>query len=115
MGWSWEIDTETAGLSALLAADAAAFLSGVNPSLFTIRTFRSKGTAEAEATKGDILAGIAIGSTLALVAGVGGSAVTESWWPLVATVISLLVLDSAYLWALASPHDLYRSIATQRR
>ena len=113
MAWSFRLDSEVAGIAALVAADAAAFLSGVNPSLFTIRTFRSLGSGEAAETSRDIRMGMAIGTALALVAGLGGSAVTRSWWPLLATIATLVVLCGAYELALQHPHNRHRSIADQ--
>lgn len=102
--WSWRMDGEVAGISALVAADAAAFLSGVNPSLFTIRQFSTaKPGIDAAETHDDIVRGMVIGSSLAMLAAVGGSAVTGSWWPVAATLFTLVILDAAYLWALANP------------
>ncbi len=115
MGWDFRIDSEVAGIAALVAADAAAFLSGVNPSLFTIRTFRSLGSGEAADTAKDIRMGMLIGSALALMAGLGGSAVTRSWWPLLATVATLIVLCGAYELALQFPHNRRGSIADQQQ
>ena len=90
------------GLSALAAGDAAAFLSGMNPSLFTIRTFRTD-WASNDQTKNDIRVGTAIGNVLAFMVGFGASAVSESWWPLAMTVAVMLILDCAYEWALRVP------------
>lgn len=98
------MDGEVAGISALVAADAAAFLSGVNPSLFTIRRFAGEWASQDD-TRDDIMRGMVIGSALALLAAFGGSAVTRSWWPIAATVFTLVVLDGAYLWALDNPRQ----------
>jgi hypothetical protein len=98
------MDSEVAGISALVAADAAAFLSGVNPSMFTIRQFStSKPGVDSAETAGDIRRGMVIGSALALTAAFGGSAVTRSWWPVAATVFTLLILCLSYEWALRNP------------
>lgn len=95
------MDSEVAGISALVAADAAAFLSAFNPSLFTIRAFsNSWGGNE---TKGDIYRGIALGAALTLITGFGGSAVTRSWWPLLSAVLVLGFIALAYQWALSNP------------
>jgi len=109
---TWAIDAETAGVTALCVGDAFAAWSACNPSIFTVRTFRTSGGVEAENTKRDIHTGSAIGSGLALVVGAGGSLVTASWWPLAGTIVMLGVLWLVYGWALENPHDLRRSIAT---
>lgn len=97
---TWKLDPETMGLAALAAGDAAAFLSGVNPSLFTIRTFHGQwGTAE------DIRRGMILGSTLALMVGFGATLVSESWWPFVLTIAATAVLDCAYEWAIRNPRN----------
>jgi len=100
-GWSWRVDGEVAGISALVAADAAAYLSAFNPSIFTIRSFaNSWGGTE---TRGDIRRGVALGAVLTFVTGFGGSAVTRSWWPLLAAVVTLGFIALTYEWALANP------------
>src|SRR5690348_6385195 len=99
--WDWRMDSEIAGISALVAADAAAYLSAFNPSIFTIRSFaNSWGGNE---TKGDIRRGVALGAVLTLITGLGGSAVTRSYWPLLAAVVTLGFIAVTYEWALANP------------
>lgn len=110
---SWHMDADTAGVAALVAADAAAFLSGVNPSLFTMRAFRSEGGEKAETTKTDIRIGSAIGGLLAIIVGIGATLITKSWWPLVVTVLVLAVMIGSYEWAIANPHNRGGDIATQ--
>lgn len=81
-------------------------LSAFNPSFFTMRAFVSSGDSEkARRSAGDIRVGSAIGSSLALIVGAGGSLVTGSWWPLVITVLVLGVSIAAYEYALRNPHD----------
>lgn len=109
---NWNINPETMGLAMLAAGDAAAMLSGVNPSLFTIRAFRRNG-AHSERTARDIHTGMVIGSTLALAVGYGASLVTNSFWPLAVTLATLAILDGAYEWALRNPAGLHDSIAAQ--
>ena len=110
---SWRLDAEVAGLAMLAAGDAASMLSGVNPSLFTIRTFRSAGTAQAAFTQQDIRMGMGLGSALALVVGFGATLASKSWWPTLVTLITLAVLDGAYEAALRNPHNTHKSIADQ--
>ena len=101
MAWDFRIDSEIAGISALVAADAAAYLSAFNPSLFTIRSFGSSwGGAE---TAGDIHRGLILGAALTLITGFGGSAVTRSWWPFLSAIAVLGFIALAYEWALANP------------
>lgn len=98
------MDGEVAGISALVAADAAAFMSAFCPSLFTIRAFRSTGnTLVAEETAADLYRGMVLGAALTLITGFGGSAVTQSYWPLTSAVVTLLVLCAAYQWAISNP------------
>lgn len=99
---NWRLSPEIAGITALVAADAASFLSGLNPSIFTIRAF-AKSWAQADETRADILRGMAIGSALAIAVGIGGSLVTRSYWPLFGTLVTLSVLDATYAWAIANP------------
>lgn len=101
-GVSWKMNPETMGLAALAAGDAAAFLSGVNPSLFTIRTFAGDWTSSNN-TANDIRTGMIIGNALALLVGFGATLVSQSWWPLVVTIACAAVLDGAYEWALRTP------------
>lgn len=101
-GISWSLDVQTMGLAVLAAGDSAAFLSGVNPSLFTIRTFRGD-WASKEGTAADIRRGMAIGNSLALMVGAGATAVSKSWWPLVLTALVAGALSLAYEWAIRCP------------
>lgn len=100
------------GLAMLAVGDAAAMLSGVNPSIFTIRTFRST-KRHADETATDIRYGMALGSGLALIVGFGATLVSKSWWPLFVTMLALVVLDGAYEMALRAPHGHYGSMAEQ--
>lgn len=85
-----------------MAADAAAYMSAFNPSLFTIRQFGGS-WASGQETAADIHKGMLLGTALTLVTGFGGSAVSKSWVPLVAAVAVLIVLIAAYQWALMNP------------
>lgn len=99
---TYRVDAEIMALSVLAAGDAAAFLSGVNPSLFTIRTF-SGDWAGTDETAGDIRKGMILGNALALAVGGAATVVSESWWPLIFTMGAAIVLDMAYEWALRCP------------
>ncbi len=101
-GIDWKVDSEILGLAVLSAGDAAAFLSGVNPSLFTIRTFRTD-WASGSQTANDIHIGMMIGNALALSVGFAATLVTSSWWPFMFAVACAGALDIAYEWALRSP------------
>lgn len=115
MKLSWAITPEIMGVAALCAGDVAAFQSAANPSIFTMRTFRSDQVSamEQDNTKNDILLGSAIGAGLALVTGAGGTAVTKSYWPFAATLIALVVLVGVNLWAIENPHNMRKNIADQ--
>jgi hypothetical protein len=98
------MDSEIAGISALVAADAAAYMSAFNPSIFTIRTFRqAKLGASADETAADIRRGMVLGGILTVVTGFGGSAVTTSWWPFLTAMLTLAFLVAAYEWAIRNP------------
>ncbi len=99
--YSWKLTGETMGLAALVAGDSAAFLSGVNPSHFTIRTFRSD-WARPEQTAKEIHIGMAIGNALSLMVGIGATMVSGSWWPFALSLITSVALDASYEWALRS-------------
>lgn len=113
MSVSWRIDAEVMGVAALVAGDAAAFLAGANPSFFTVRTFRSQGGPDAENTARDIRIGMALGTALTVLVAAGGTAVTGSWWPLVAGLAAAAALDGMYEYALRNPHNRRRNIADQ--
>jgi hypothetical protein len=89
---------EVIGLALLVAADAAGFLSGMLPSLFTIQKFNAGDEARAS-----IYRGMIIGNALTLVVGAGASMASSSGLPFAAAVATLVVLDAAYLHALNTP------------
>ena len=96
---TWKLDAETMGLAALTAGDSAAFLSGMNPSIFTIRKFQGDWSSDTE-TKNDIHTGMLIANALAVLVGFGATVVASSWWPVVMTIGVTIILDLAYEWAL---------------
>lgn len=104
MKLTWKIDAESMGLAVLSAGDSAAFLSGMNPSIFTIRHFNGDWSSTGDTTK-DIRMGMVIANILALLVGWGATLVTESWWPLTMTVAVTAILDASYEWALRTPHN----------
>lgn len=101
MRLTWALNGESMGLAALAAGDSAAFLSGMNPSIFTIRS--KFGQSGGDDTAKDIHIGMVIANTLSLVVAWGASAVSGSWWPLAITAAATVVLDLAYEWALRCP------------
>lgn len=102
MKLSWSLDAESMGLAVLAAGDSAAFLSGMNPSIFTIRHFQSE-WSDGQTTS-DIRTGMVIANVLAMTVGWGSSVITKSWWPIFMTAVVTLVLDASYEWALRNPH-----------
>lgn len=113
---TWRADAEVWGVALLCAADVAAFLSAANPSIFTVRTFRSSKVSQTEQdnTRGDIRLGMAVGTGMSLIAGIGGTAVTGSWLPLAGTIGALIMYCGLYEWALQHPHDQRGNIAAQQ-
>jgi hypothetical protein len=99
------MNPDIAGISALVAGDAASFLSALNPSIFTIRTFSGQ-WASGDDTKQDIWRGILIGSALAMLVGFGGSSITRSYWPVVSVTIMLFIISAAYVWSLNNPRGI---------
>lgn len=104
MNFSWKLNSEIIGITALVVGDAAAFWSANNPSVFTVRAFRRKGGKEAEQTKRDIRLGGLAGSGLALIVGFGGSLVTQSWWPIAGAAGILAFEWVLWEWAIRNPH-----------
>lgn len=110
--FNWDLDTETMGLCALVVGDVFSTLAGVNPSVFTIRTFRGVGD-HAEPTRNDIHIGMVFGSVVSLMVAYGASLVTGSWWPLAIGAAAVVAADGMYEWALRNPHNLHDNIADQ--
>lgn len=111
--WTWKADAASFGIAALVAGDAAAFMSGFCPSVFTVRTFRSDKVAAAEQdnTAGDIRRGMILATALALIVAYGGAEVSGSYWPLIAGAGAMGVFWIVYEWALANPHNVRGTIA----
>jgi hypothetical protein len=103
MNLDWALNGESMGLAALAAGDSAAFLSGMNPSIFTIRS--QFGQSGGDDTAKDIHIGMIIANALAITVGFGASAVSGSWWPVTITVGVTIILDIAYEWALRCPRE----------
>lgn len=101
MSIGWSVNDKTINITALCVADAAAMLGAFNPNIFSIRIF---GSADAD-TAQSVHIGMGLGSFIALSVGLGGTLVSGSWWPLVATLLALGVLCGAYEWALQNPHS----------
>jgi hypothetical protein len=112
MKLTWDLDTETMGVVALVVGDVFSTLAGVNPSVFTIRTFRGV-TSHAEMTAQDIHIGMVFGSAVALAVALGGTLVTRSWWPFAVGVGAVALADGIYEWALRNPHNLHSTMADQ--
>jgi len=103
MAWGWQLNAEAFGVTALVMGDAAAFWSANNPSVMTVRAFRRKDGEEADATARDIRLGGAVASGWIVLVGVGGSAVTKSWWPLVGALAAGAVQWVVWEWAIRNP------------
>lgn len=111
-GITWRMDVETAGLAALVVGDVFSTLAGVNPSVFTIRAFRSD-YAHADKTAGDIHIGMVFGSVVSMVVALGATLVARSWWPVAIGAGAVTAADLMYEWAVRNPHNLHGSIADQ--
>lgn len=115
--WSLEpitsLDGESMGVVALCMGDAAAFFSAYNPSIMTAGAFRRKGGSEAENSKRDLYRGAAVGTTLAILVAAGGSAVTESWWPVAGTLFVVGVQWALLVYTVQNPWGETGSIASQ--
>lgn len=110
---SWKVSPEVVGLSALVAGDVAAFASGANPSIFTVRTFRKDSGPDAEHTREDIYIGMFVFSALGLIVGAGAGLLAGSWWPIVTALLFIALFVVMYRWALANPHNRRSTIADQ--
>lgn len=109
---TWDIDSESMGVTALCVADAAGMLAAFCPSMFTIRTFGG-GVVEGANTAESIHIGMVLGSAISILVALGGTLVTQSWWPLAGTIIGLIFLCGAYEWALRNPHNQHKGMKDQ--
>ena len=114
MNLTWKMSPEIFGVMALCMGDAAAFWSANNPSVMTVRTFRRKGGKEAYHTARDIRLGGSIATAWMLLVGIGGSAVTRSWWPIAGTAAAAVVQWAVWEWAIANPHGITGDMAQQQ-
>lgn len=103
MNLKWQWTPALGGITLLTMGDAAAFMSAFNPSIFTIRTFRSD-SQQAGSTAQDIYIGIALAAGMSALVAIGAAMAAESWWPIVGTVAAEAVILAAYTWALQHPH-----------
>lgn len=87
------------GLALLAASEVPNFLAGMLPSLMTIRRFGAE-DADREALRQGELAG----SALALMVGLGATLVADSWLPVGATVVVLVIMLGMYEYAIRNPH-----------
>ncbi len=90
------LNAQTLGVTALIAGNAASFLAITTPSTFDIR--RTPATTDRNR---DVWQGVAIGAGLSLATAIGGTLVTGSPWPVIATVAVLAVFGGAYARALS--------------
>jgi hypothetical protein len=97
-------DAEVWGLTLLAASEVPNFLAGMAPSLFTLQHFTDKSSADARAARESMHRAYVVGGGLSLAVGAGASLVSDSWYPLVACAIVLVVLIIQYEWALENPH-----------
>lgn len=96
---------EVWGLTLLAASEVPNFLAGMAPSLFTLQHFTDKSSADAKAARDSMHRAYVVGGGLSLAVGAGASLVSDSWYPLAACAIVLVVLIVQYEWALDNPHD----------
>jgi len=83
--------------SALVAVEAAHAYSAFLPSVFTIRRLAVPQGAEKDLRLGYIPASI-----FALVLGVLSSLILKTWWPLLASILTIVFMIAAYEWAIHS-------------
>lgn len=113
-GWTTAMpDAEQMGVIALSMGDAAAFFSAYNPSIMTAGAFRRKGGKEAENSKRDLYRGAFVGSSFAMLVAAGGSMVTDSWWPVLGTVLVVVVQWGVLVYTVENPWGEQGSIASQ--
>ena len=105
MNLSLRMNKEVIGISLLVIADAAAFISANNPSMMTTRTFTTAGGNKAENVRGDITLGLKIATAETVLVALGASLVVDSGWPLLTAVAYLASKWWLYVWALNHPHD----------
>ena len=88
--------------SALVAVEGAHAFSAFLPSIFTIRKLAVPQGAERDLRLGYIPAGI-----FAITLGVLASLILKTWWPLIASVLTVIFMIAAYEWSIhsARKHD----------
>jgi len=97
-------NAETWGLTLLAASEVPNFLAGMAPSLFTLQHFTDKSEEDRRAAIDSMHRAYVVGGGLSLAVGAGASLVSDSWYPLAACAIVLVVLIVQYEWALGNPH-----------
>lgn len=100
MSLSWALNDKAMGVTALCVADAAGMIAAFNPPMFTVRTLNGGVAGDSEKS---IRLGLILGSAVSLVVGAGGTIATGSWWPLVGTILGLIVICASQEWALRNP------------
>ena len=88
---SWELTPEVVALALLAAGDVPNFLAGALPSFMTIGRF-----AAHEEDRERLVSGMWYGSLLALMVGVGAGLAGGSYWPIVTTLVILVIMLHGY-------------------
>ncbi len=90
---------ETLLTSALVAVEAAHAFSAFLPSVFTIRRL-----AVPQNALDDLRAGYIPATLFALALGTIASLILKSWWPLIASMFTVIFMIAAYEWAIKSAY-----------
>ncbi|AFA40851.1 MAG: hypothetical protein OWQ51_03300 [Pyrobaculum arsenaticum] len=90
---------ETLLTSALVAVEGAHAFSAFLPSIFTIRRL-----AVPQDAVDDLRLGYIPASIFALALGTLASLILRNWWPLAASIMTIIFMISAYEWAIRSAY-----------
>jgi hypothetical protein len=85
--------------SALVAVEGAHAFSAFLPSVFTIRRLAVPQGAERDLRLGYIPA-----SAFAITLGILASLILKTWWPLVASILTVIFMIAVYEWAIRSAY-----------
>ena len=86
------------GLSTLAMMQSIGNVAAFNPSILDVQTYDN--THSGGDIRKSVRMGLIFGGSVSLAVGVGASMAARSKWPLVGAVIGLVVIGSAYEWAL---------------
>lgn len=86
------------GVTTLAIAQAVGNVAAFNPSILDVQTYDN--THSGGDVKKSVRTGLIFGGAISLAVGTGASLATGSWWPLIGSIVGLIIIGAAYEWAL---------------